>query len=137
MMPLNASKCSLPTKHNAEAEFQRRCLLGVNASLSHCSAYAEGAYVDERAPDASLTKFGITHTFETFEGDHSNHLHNRIEDKVLPFFSASLPSASRSAENNRGKEGARRIVPASDPLAALSYLRKRTSKTAAWCEDRR
>jgi enterochelin esterase-like enzyme len=40
--------------------------------------------------DASLTKLGITHTFETFEGDHSNHLHNRIEDKVLPFFSANL-----------------------------------------------
>jgi hypothetical protein len=40
--------------------------------------------------DASLTKLGITHTFETFEGDHSNHLHNRIEDKVLPFFSENL-----------------------------------------------
>lgn len=40
--------------------------------------------------DASLTKLGIAHTFETFEGDHSDHLKNRIADKVLPFFSEHL-----------------------------------------------
>jgi S-formylglutathione hydrolase len=40
--------------------------------------------------DASLTRLQITHTFETFEGDHSNHLKDRIEQKVLPFFSEHL-----------------------------------------------
>lgn len=46
--------------------------------------------------DASLTRLGIQHTFETFEGDHSNHLHDRIEQKVLPFFSRNLTFQDRS-----------------------------------------
>jgi hypothetical protein len=32
----------------------------------------------------------IPHTFETYEGDHSNHLKDRIEQKVGPFFSQHL-----------------------------------------------
>ena len=40
--------------------------------------------------DQSLTRLGIEHTFETFEGDHSNHLKDRVELKVLPFFSEHL-----------------------------------------------
>ena len=40
--------------------------------------------------DASLTRLNIPHTFETFEGDHSNHLHDRVEQKVLPFFTKNL-----------------------------------------------
>jgi S-formylglutathione hydrolase FrmB len=40
--------------------------------------------------EESLTRLGIEHTFETYEGDHSNHLADRIEQKVLPFFSKHL-----------------------------------------------
>lgn len=40
--------------------------------------------------DASLTRVDIPHSFETFEGDHSNHLKDRIEQKVLPFFTKNL-----------------------------------------------
>jgi S-formylglutathione hydrolase len=40
--------------------------------------------------DESLTKLGITHTYETYEGDHTNHVKDRFDEKVLPFFSNNL-----------------------------------------------
>jgi enterochelin esterase-like enzyme len=40
--------------------------------------------------DALLTQFDIVHTFETYEGDHTNHVRDRVEQKVLPFFSTNL-----------------------------------------------
>jgi S-formylglutathione hydrolase len=40
--------------------------------------------------DEALTRLGIQHTFETFEGEHSDRLKDRIEQKVLPFFSSNL-----------------------------------------------
>lgn len=40
--------------------------------------------------DALLTQFGIKHTFETYEGDHTNHVRDRFEQKVLPFFTENL-----------------------------------------------
>lgn len=41
---------------------------------------------------ASLKRLGIPHSFETYEGDHSNRLKDRVEQKVLPFFSEHLDS---------------------------------------------
>ncbi|MES2626378.1 MAG: alpha/beta fold hydrolase [Pseudomonadota bacterium] len=40
--------------------------------------------------DAAMTQAGIPHTFETYEGDHNNKVSERIEMKVLPFFSEHL-----------------------------------------------
>ncbi len=40
--------------------------------------------------NASLDRLNITHSFETFEGNHSDHLKDRIEQKVLPFFTRNL-----------------------------------------------
>jgi S-formylglutathione hydrolase FrmB len=37
-----------------------------------------------------MTAFGIQHTFETYEGDHSSKVHERLEQRVLPFFSKHL-----------------------------------------------
>jgi S-formylglutathione hydrolase FrmB len=37
-----------------------------------------------------MTAFGIPHTFETYEGDHGNRIPERLEQKVLPFFSKHL-----------------------------------------------
>jgi len=37
-----------------------------------------------------LTRFGLAHTFETYEGDHGNRIPQRLEEKVLPFFSKTL-----------------------------------------------
>jgi enterochelin esterase-like enzyme len=38
----------------------------------------------------SLTRLGVPHTYETYEGDHTNHVKDRWEQKVLPFFSSNL-----------------------------------------------
>jgi enterochelin esterase-like enzyme len=43
-----------------------------------------------RQMNAMLTQFDIAHTFETYEGDHTNHVKDRFEQKVLPFFTANL-----------------------------------------------
>jgi S-formylglutathione hydrolase len=40
--------------------------------------------------DQILTDFGVKHTFETYEGDHTNRVKERFELKVLPFFSKNL-----------------------------------------------
>jgi S-formylglutathione hydrolase FrmB len=38
----------------------------------------------------ALTRFGVRHTFEPYEGDHSSRVAQRLEEKVLPFFSQNL-----------------------------------------------
>jgi S-formylglutathione hydrolase FrmB len=43
-----------------------------------------------RELDALLTRAGIAHTFETYEGDHNNKVAERFETKVWPFFSRRL-----------------------------------------------
>ena len=40
--------------------------------------------------DKALTRLGVTHSFETYEGDHTNRVRERFEAKVLPFFSQQL-----------------------------------------------
>lgn len=40
--------------------------------------------------DAVLTAYGIRHTYETYEGDHVNHIGERLQKNVLPFFAANL-----------------------------------------------
>jgi hypothetical protein len=42
--------------------------------------------------DEALTRLGVTHTFEVYEGTHGNRVKERFETKVLPFFSANLKS---------------------------------------------
>jgi len=44
--------------------------------------------------DETLTRMGVPHTFETYEGDHTNRVPQRFEEKVLPFFSNNLTFAS-------------------------------------------
>jgi S-formylglutathione hydrolase len=40
--------------------------------------------------DALLTQSGIAHRFETYDGNHNNKVFERIETRVLPFFSTNL-----------------------------------------------
>jgi len=40
--------------------------------------------------DESMTRLGVVHTFETYEGNHGNRVKERFETKVLPFFSENL-----------------------------------------------
>jgi S-formylglutathione hydrolase FrmB len=53
-----------------------------------------------RVFEEGLTRFGVRHTFETYEGDHGNRIPQRLEEKVLPFFSQQLsfeaPKAPRA-----------------------------------------
>ena len=40
--------------------------------------------------DRILTKYGIHHITEIYEGDHINRIEARLEKNVLPFFAANL-----------------------------------------------
>lgn len=46
--------------------------------------------VNARTLDQELTRLGIAHTFEIYEGTHGNRIRERLEKVVFPFFSASL-----------------------------------------------
>ena len=37
-----------------------------------------------------LSAYGIPHTFELYDGDHTNRIAARVGARVLPFFSANL-----------------------------------------------
>lgn len=54
--------------------------------------------------DKELTKFGIAHTFETYDGNHISGIQMRLEDKVLPFFSKNL-EFSEHGKRARSAEG--------------------------------
>lgn len=45
---------------------------------------------DNQLLDELMTRFGITHSFRTYEGDHVNHVADQFEQYVLPFFSQHL-----------------------------------------------
>jgi hypothetical protein len=40
--------------------------------------------------DQPLTRLGVAHRFETYEGKHTNRVRERFETKALPFFSEQL-----------------------------------------------
>jgi hypothetical protein len=40
--------------------------------------------------DSALTRAGVRHTFETYDGDHTNRVAVRIATRLLPFFSRTL-----------------------------------------------
>ena len=50
----------------------------------------DGLAASNRDLDTAMTQMGIQHTFETYEGDHTNRVPERIEMNVLPFFSKNL-----------------------------------------------
>ena len=55
----------------------------------------DGLAAANRQLDQIFTDFGVTHTFETYAGDHTNRVVERIEQKVLPFFSNSLSFSAK------------------------------------------
>ena len=50
----------------------------------------DGLMAANKELEESMTKLGIVHTYETYEGDHTNHVKDRFEQNVLPFFSTNL-----------------------------------------------
>jgi enterochelin esterase-like enzyme len=61
--------------------------IGIEVGLQDTLA-ASNAMLDD-----TLTRFDVPHTFETYEGNHTNKVPERFEGKVLPFFSKNLSSA--------------------------------------------
>jgi hypothetical protein len=55
----------------------------------------DGLAAANRQLDQILTDFGVVHTFETYDGDHTNRVIERIDQKVLPFFSKSLSFSAK------------------------------------------
>lgn len=45
--------------------------------------------------DESLTRLGVAHTFESYDGDHGNRITARFAAKVLPFFSGHLTEPAK------------------------------------------
>ncbi|HUO33111.1 MAG TPA: alpha/beta hydrolase-fold protein, partial [Bryobacteraceae bacterium] len=43
--------------------------------------------------DQALTRLGVSHKFETYEGTHGNRITERFASKVLPFFAGNLAPA--------------------------------------------
>ena len=50
----------------------------------------DGLAASNKEMDESLTRLGVTHTYETYEGDHTNHVKERWVESVVPFFSQNL-----------------------------------------------
>jgi hypothetical protein len=40
--------------------------------------------------DDAMNRFGIVHTYDTYDGDHGNKVPQRLEERVVPFFSKHL-----------------------------------------------
>jgi S-formylglutathione hydrolase len=58
----------------------------------------DGLAASNQELDQALSRFDVVHTFETYEGDHTNRVKERFETKVLPFFSNNLtfPAARKA-----------------------------------------
>lgn len=50
--------------------------------------------------DRVLTTYRVPHTFEVYEGNHTNRIPERFEKEVLPFFSAHLQRSSRASKES-------------------------------------
>jgi S-formylglutathione hydrolase FrmB len=50
----------------------------------------DGLITGNRQLVDAMARYKIPHTFETYEGDHGNRIPQRMEEKVLPFFSTHL-----------------------------------------------
>lgn len=50
----------------------------------------DGLSADVKVFDRILNDFSVAHIYETYPGDHINHIADRIETKVMPFFSKNL-----------------------------------------------
>jgi S-formylglutathione hydrolase len=54
----------------------------------------DGLMTTNKQLEEMLTGFSVAHTYETYDGDHTNKVFERIEKNMLPFFSTNLSFAS-------------------------------------------
>ena len=50
----------------------------------------DGLLAANKELDLAMTRFGVAHTYEEYDGDHTNRRAERVETKMLPFFSNAL-----------------------------------------------
>ena len=50
----------------------------------------DGLTKDATVMHEELDRFGVENSFEVYAGDHTNHIAERFQTKVLPFFTAHL-----------------------------------------------
>jgi S-formylglutathione hydrolase len=50
----------------------------------------DGLLAANKELELVMTRFGVVHTYEEYDGDHTNRRAERVETKVLPFFSNAL-----------------------------------------------
>ncbi len=55
----------------------------------------DSLYRTNKELDAMMTNLGITHSYEEYDGDHTNRVFERIEKNTLPFFSQHLSSGTK------------------------------------------
>ena len=106
----------LPTK-NGEAQPQVIAKWAANAPLAMLDQYipnikrltalAFDAGNEDRSIaatnkelDKRLTDYGIVHTYEEYAGNHTNHVADRIEAKMIPFFTTHLAREKRVGGDN-------------------------------------
>jgi S-formylglutathione hydrolase len=53
--------------------------------------------------DRELKRSGVAHTYEEYEGDHTNRIAERLGQKVLPFFSGSLSFTPAKGQTQSGR----------------------------------
>ncbi len=53
--------------------------------------------------DRELKRSGVAHTYEEYDGDHTNRIAERIGQKVLPFFSGSLSFTAAKGQTQSGR----------------------------------
>jgi enterochelin esterase-like enzyme len=61
----------------------------------------DGLAASNKDMDASLTRLGVPHKFETYEGDHMNHVKDRFSGSVLPFFSENLAFPTTNGKKHK------------------------------------
>jgi S-formylglutathione hydrolase len=57
----------------------------------------DGLLATNKELEQVMTRFGVAHTYEEYEGDHTNRIAERIEMHVLPFFSNNLSFSAKTS----------------------------------------
>jgi enterochelin esterase-like enzyme len=80
--------------------FQQVNLLRLRAIRFDCGT-SDSNIVANRALAEALSAEGITYGYEEYEGTHGNRIRNRMETKVLPFFSEVLAFTNSTSLNEK------------------------------------
>jgi hypothetical protein len=71
--------------HQYIPNLKRLKFIGMDAGTKDTSISAATKELDK-----VLTDYGVTHFYESYDGDHLNRIAERLQTKALPFFSEHL-----------------------------------------------